>query len=136
MKIGIAYWSGTGNTESMAQTLSEALKAKGAEVVLSEASSVSDDFFSCDAFALGSPAQGTEEWAPDMEELLSANGDKLSGKKVALFGSYGWGGGEYMNGFKDNVSGHGATVVGEVTCEEAPDADAEANLADLASKLA
>lgn len=136
MKIGLTYWSSTGNTEQMAEMMKEALEAKGHEVVYSDISSLDKDaFFACDALVLGGPAQGTEEVCPDQQELLDNDGDKMSGKKVAIFGSYGWGGGEYMNGWVEQVKGKGATVVGTVTCEEAPDDSVKAELEDLAGKL-
>lgn len=136
MKIGLTYWTSTGNTEQMAETLKTALEAQEAEVLYSDVAGMDKDaFFACDALVFGGPAQGTEEVCPDQQELLDSDGDKMKGKKVALFGSYGWGGGEFMNGWVEQVQSKGATVVGTVTCEEAPDTDAETALQDLAGKL-
>ena len=105
-KIAVVYWSGTGNTESMADAVAQGAKGKGAEVKLftpdSFNSSMVDDF---DAVAFGCPAMGAEELEEsEFEPMFSDCESKLGGKKIALFGSY------------------GASVVSEpVICNEAPD---------------
>lgn len=124
MKIAVVYWSSTGNTEAMAQAVVEGAKHAGAEAELFTAAEFDggkmDEF---DAVAFGCPAMGAEEledgeFAPMFETCES----KLSGKKIALFGSYGWGDGEWMRTWEDTCRGDGASVVSEpVICNEAPD---------------
>lgn len=123
-KIAVVYWSGTGNTESMADAVAQGAKDKGAEVKLftpdSFNSSMVDEF---DAIAFGCPAMGAEELEEsEFEPMFSDCESKLGGKKIALFGSYGWGDGEWMRTWEDACRGDGASVVSEpVICNEAPD---------------
>lgn len=122
-KIAVVYWSGTGNTESMADAVAQGAKDKGAEVKLftpdSFNSSMVDEF---DAIAFGCPAMGAEELEEsEFEPMFSDCESKLSGKKIALFGSYGWGDGEWMRTWEDTCRGDGASVVSEpIICNEAP----------------
>lgn len=121
--VEIVYWSGTGNTEAMAQEIEAAAKAAGAEVesVRFEDTSV-DAVAAKDVILLGCPAMGAEELEetivePFVAELLP----KLSGKKVGLFGSYGWGSGEWMDVWKQRTEDAGASVIGTAIVNEAPD---------------
>ena len=124
MKIAVVYWSSTGNTESMAQAVVEGAKKAGAETELFTATEFDggkmDGF---DAVAFGCPAMGAEEledteFAPMFEGCES----KLSGKKIALFGSYGWGDGEWMRTWEENCQSKGANLVCDsVICQETPD---------------
>ena len=103
-KIAVVYWSGTGNTEAMAEEVANGAKAAGAEVE----SFTTDDFAAdkmddYDAVAFGCPAMGDEvleedEFGPLFEDCKA----KLSGKKIALFGSYGWGDGEWMRNWEED----------------------------------
>ena len=97
-KIAVVYWSGTGNTKAMADAVEEGAKGKGAEVSVFEASEFAakqaGDF---DGIAFGCSAMGDEvleesEFDPMFTDVEKA----LSGKKIALFGSYGWGDGQWM----------------------------------------
>lgn len=111
-KIAVVYWSGTGNTESMADAVAQGAKGKGAEVKLftpdSFNSSMVDEF---DAIAFGCPAMGAEELEEsEFEPMFSDCESKLGGKKIALFGSYGWGDGEWMRTWEDTCRGDGASV--------------------------
>ena len=122
--IAVIYWSGTGNTEAMAKAV---LKGAG---VGAELFSVSDfdesKVDSFDAFALGCPAMGSEaledgEFEPFFENVKAS----LAGKKVALFGSYGWGGGEWMQTWENDCRAAGITLCADsVICNEAPEDDA------------
>lgn len=139
-KVAVIYWSGTGNTKMMAEAVSEGAKNVGAEVSLLNVSETSAaEAASFDVLALGCPAMGGEvleemEFEPFFTELES----KLSGKKVALFGSYGWGDGQWMRDWVDRMSSAGANVLnGEgVICKEAPDDEAVAACTDLGRQLA
>jgi flavodoxin short chain len=95
-KLAVIYWSGTGNTRAMAEAVAEGAKAAGAEASLLTCAEVKD-VSPFDAVALGCPAMGAEE-LEDSEFLpmLESIEPTLPGKKVALFGSYGWGDGEWM----------------------------------------
>ena len=138
-KVAVVYWSGTGNTEAMANAVADGAKGKGADVSLF----TPDDFKSgmvadFDALAFGCPAMGAEvleesEFDPMFETIES----ELTGKKIALFGSYGWGDGEWMRNWEDRCKEDGAELVVEsVTANEAPDDDAVAECTALGEALA
>ena len=136
--IAIVYWSGTGNTEAMANSVAEGAKAAGANVSLFTASdfsaSMMDDF---DAVAFGCPSMGAEQLEDsEFEPMFTDCESRLSGKRIALFGSYGWGDGEWMRNWEDTCRGLGADLVSDsVICMEAPDADAEAECRTLGAAL-
>lgn len=126
-KIAIVFWSGTGNTAQMAQAISDGASVAGAEAVLINASDFKpEDLDKYDAIALGCPAMGAEvleetEFQPMFDSIESS----LSGRKVALFGSYGWGDGEWMRQWEAQVKADGAILVGDpVIAHEAPDENA------------
>ena len=124
MKTAVIYWSGTGNTKQMAEAVLEGMKSAGAEAVLLEPSQVDASTFSgVDAVALGCPAMGSEVLEEmEFEPMFSANKGNLGGKKVALFGSFGWGDGEWMRNWEKDCDDSGIRLVCEsVTCCEAPD---------------
>ncbi len=137
MKAAVVYWSGTGNTKMMAEILEGALKKRGAEVSLAEASSFSaSDASSYDVFAFGCPAMGSETLEEDeFEPMFSSLEGSLSGKKVALFGSYGWGDGEWMRDWEERTKADGAVVVGTVICNGEPDSASEADLDTIGGAL-
>ncbi|CDD35204.1 flavodoxin [Roseburia sp. CAG:309] len=112
-KVSIVYWSGTGNTQKMAEAVAEGVKEAGAEVDLKFVSAASVDELAAEpAFALGCPSMGAEELEDaEMEPFMADLESKISGKKIALFGSYGWGGGEWMRDWEARVQSAGATVV-------------------------
>ena len=95
-KIAVVYWSGTGNTESMAAMVAAGAKEAGAEAVLLTAAEFGpDQMDGYDAIAFGCPSMGAEQLEEsEFEPMFSACEAKLSGKKIGLFGSYGWGDGE------------------------------------------
>ncbi len=108
MKTAVIYWSGTGNTEAMAKAVAE---GAGAELFsLSEFTGSVDDY---DALAFGCPAMGAEMLEEDeFEPFFTEIEGRLSGKKVGLFGSYGWGDGEWMRNWETRVGSDGAVLVG------------------------
>lgn len=138
-KIAVVYWSGTGNTESMADAVAQGAKGKGAEVKLftpdSFNSSMVDEF---DAIAFGCPAMGAEELEEsEFEPMFSDCESKLGGKKIALFGSYGWGDGEWMRNWEERCVGDGALMACEpVICNDAPEGDTVVELNALGAALA
>lgn len=128
-KVAVVYWSGTGNTESMANSVVAGAKGAGADVELFEVDSfAADKVADYDAVAFGCPAMGDEVLEEGSFEPMFADAEsKLSGKPVALFGSYGWGGGAWMEDWKSRTEGAGAKVVGALAVENDPsDEDAEA----------
>lgn len=139
-KIAVVYWSGTGNTEQMANAVAEGAKEAGAEV-----STLTADQFSAakvaefDAIAFGCPAMGAETLEEDeFEPMFTGCESALSGKKLALFGSYGWGDGQWMRDWVERAQGDGAQVLnGEgLICNEAPDDDVQAACRKLGADLA
>ena len=137
-KIAIVYWSGTGNTEAMANAVLDGVKAAGASAELFTASEFSasrmDDF---DAIAFGCPSMGAEQLEEsEFEPMFTDCESKLSGKRIALFGSYGWGDGEWMRSWEETCRDKGANLVCEsVICMEAPDDEAEGNCRSLGAAL-
>ena len=138
-KVAVVYWSGTGNTEAMAAAVAEGIREKGAEAALFTAAefdaSMVDDF---DAIAFGCPSMGAEQLEEsEFEPMFSACEPKLQGKKIALFGSYGWGDGEWMRNWEEACAADGAVLACEsVICNDAPDDDAEAACRSLGAALA
>ena len=138
-KVAVVYWSGTGNTEEMANAVAEGAKDAGCEVSLTPAAEFSagqmDDF---DAVAFGCPAMGAEELEDsEFDPLFQDCRSKLSGKKIALFGSYGWGDGEWMRTWEETCQGDGAKLVCEsVICQETPDDEALDACKKLGASLA
>ncbi len=134
MKTAVIYWSGTGNTEAMANAVAE-----GAGADLFTVSDFSGSIAELDAVAFGCPAMGAEVLEEDEFEpfFTSIEGD-LSGKKVLLFGSYGWGDGEWMRNWADRTKAAGATLVGDegYIVNEAPTDDDVAKLKALGAELA
>ena len=136
-KVAVIYWSGTGNTEAMANAVAEGAKAAGADVSLLTCAEVSG-VSAFDAVALGCPAMGAEE-LEDSEFLpmLESVEPELAGKKVALFGSYGWGDGEWMRSWEARCAEKGITLAADsVTVNEAPDEDGLAACRALGAALA
>jgi flavodoxin short chain len=138
-KVAVVFWSGTGNTEAMAKAVIEGIKGAGAEAVevapsAFDASKVNE----FDAIAFGCPAMGNEvleegEFDPMFTGIESA----LSGKKIALFGSYGWGDGQWMRDWEERCKAAGAVLACEsVMANEAPDDSATASCKALGAALA
>lgn len=139
-QVYIVYWSGTGNTAAMADFVAEGVKAGGAEAVVLPVSAASvSDLANAKAFALGCPSMGAEQLEEsEMEPFMMELDGAVSGKNVALFGSYGWGNQEWMRDWEDRISQDGATVVnGEgVTVNGAPDGDVADSCRELGRALA
>ncbi|MDD6382992.1 flavodoxin [Mitsuokella sp.] len=122
-KVAVIYWSGTGNTEAMAQSVKAGAEKAGAAVDLFELESFpAGQFADYDAFLFGCPAMGNEELEESAYEPFFASiEDKLSGVPVGLFGSYGWGGGAWMEEWAERVRKDGAKLIGDgLAIENAP----------------
>lgn len=119
----IVYWSGTGNTEAMAKAIESGLKENGEDTVLFSVDKVNADIIEKhEKFAFGCPSMGAEALEEsEFEPFFASIEGKLSGKKVALFGSYGWGDGEWMRNWQDQVKGDGAAMFDDgLIQQEAP----------------
>mgnify|MGYP000918767534 CR=1 FL=1 len=137
--IAIVYWSGTGNTEAMANLVAEGAKGAGADVKLFVASEFSKDMLGdYSAVAFGCPAMGAEELEDgEFEPMFSSIKHLLSGRSIALFGSYGWGEGEWMRTWEQECADYGAKLVSPcVICNEAPDDDGAVACRALGKALA
>ena len=138
-KAAVVFWSGTGNTEAMAKAVLKGAEEAGADAELFTADSFGDEQIDrFDGIALGCPAMGAEEledgeFLPMYESIKG----KLSGKKVVLFGSYGWGDGEWMRNWDEEVRSLGADVAADfVIANEAPDDEAITACEELGAALA
>ena len=139
-KIYVVYWSQSGNTESMANAVAEGVTAAGKEAVVVDVASASlDDLKAAKGFAMGCPAMGAEVLEEgEMEPFVSEVEGFAAGKTIALFGSYGWGDGQWMRDWTDRMNGCGAAVLnGEgLICNETPDDAALAECEALGKALA
>ncbi len=127
-KTAVVYWSGTGNTAAMAELVLEGMREAGADASLIECTMVTD-LAAYDAIAFGCPAMGSEQLEDsEFEPMFDGVKKSLGGKAVALFGSYGWGDGEWMRNWEDDCRAAGISLACEsVLVNGAPEgADAEA----------
>lgn len=137
--IYVVYFSSTGNTEAMAKFVAEGIEKKGGAAAVTEIGSADiEKLKEAKVLALGCPACGAEELDESMENLIDEIAGSLEGKKVGLFGSYGWGGGDWMREWENKMAERGAEIVnGEgVIALESPDDEAETALKALGEELA
>ena len=137
-KVNIIYWSGTGNTAAMAAAIAEGAKEAGAEAELITAETASaDDVRDAKAIALGCPSMGAEQLEETiMEPLMEELDGAISGKTVVLFGSYGWGDGDWMRSWEEKCQNDGvALAVDSVICNEEPDDEAQAACIELGKAI-
>lgn len=137
-KIAVVYWSGTGNTEAMATAVLEGIKEKGAEGVMLTATEFDESMIdSFDAIAFGCPSMGSEQLEDsEFEPMFVSCEAKLKGKKIALFGSYGWGDGEWMRNWEETCISDGAILACDsIICNDAPDDEATASCKALGAAL-
>ena len=138
-KVIIVFWSQSGNTESMANAVAEGATAAGKEAVVVDVASASlDDLKAAKGFAMGCPAMGAEVLEEgEMEPFVCDVEGFAAGKTIALFGSYGWGDGEWMQNWEETCKNDGASLTCDsVICNETPDDEAEANCVNLGKALA
>ena len=139
MKTAVVFWSGTGNTEAMANAVADGMKEKGAEVsVLGPSVFTADKLAEFDGIAFGCPAMGNEVLEEgEFDPMFTSIEGSLSGKKIALFGSFGWGDGEWMRNWEDRCKAAGANLVCEsVMVNDAPDSDGVESCKKLGAALA
>lgn len=138
-KIAVVFWSGTGNTEAMADAVMEGIEVAGAEGSKFSASDFNGEMVNnFDAIAFGCPAMGSEQLEDsEFEPMFNDCKANLKDKKIALFGSYGWGDGEWMRDWQASCENDGAVLVAEpVICNDAPEADTLEALKELGKALA
>ena len=135
-KVAIVFWSATGNTETMANCIAEGAGAAATIVPCGEMDAAKLGEY--DVVAFGCPAMGAEMLEEsEFEPMFNDCKSKLNGKKIGLFGSYGWGDGEWMRNWKDDCESAGAVFAHDyVICNEAPDDDASKQCEELGAALA
>lgn len=139
-KIYVVYWSQTRNTEAMAEAVARGIRSEGKESAVVEVGSISPEELKEEAvFALGCPAMGAEVLEEsEMEPFVETLETFVKGKTVGLFGSYGWGDGEWMRDWEARMQQAGANVIGGegVICQETPDQEALEKCEELGKNLA
>ena len=136
--VSIVYWSGTGNTEAMANAVAEGAESAGAEVKVIPVAAADDGVLSSDVILFGCPAMGSEELEEsEFEPFFSSLEGALSGKKIGLFGSYDWGDGEWMRTWQERVAAAGGEMIADgVIANNAPDGAALAACRALGARAA
>lgn len=130
-KVAVVYWSQTGNTQTMAEAIADAAGTEATEWSEFSAEQVAD----FDALAFGCPAMGSEELDPDFEALWNECVPALGDKPVALFGSYDWGTGEWMQTWEESAKDAGVNVIATQIANLEPDEDILKDLAALGKQL-
>ena len=137
--VAIVYWSGTGNTKAMAEAVAAGAAADGIEVKLWSVDEASlNDVVQADGIALGCPSMGSEVLEEsEMEPFVAALESNIANKPLVLFGSYGWGDGQWMRDWAERMEAAQANLLAEgLTQQDAPDAACEEACKDLGAKLA
>ena len=134
-KVAIVFWSATGNTETMANCIAEGAGAAATIVPCGEMNAAKLGEY--DVVAFGCPAMGAEQLEEsEFEPMFASLEGSLNGKKVALFGSYGWGDGEWMRSWEEKCQNDGvALAVDSVICNEEPDDEAQAACIELGKAI-
>lgn len=138
MKVEIVYWSGTGNTEMMANAVAEGASGAGAEVEVIPVSEANEGVLDADVLVLGCPAMGAENLEDsEFEPFYESVKGSLGGKKLGLFGSYDWGDGEWMRTWQADAEGAGAVMIADgLTVNNTPDEDGLQLCKELGAKAA
>ena len=139
-KVCVVYWSQSGNTQAMAEAVGKGASDAGADVsVVYVGDATLDALKECKAFALGCPAMGAEVLEEaEMEPFVADVEGICSGKTIGLFGSYGWGDGQWMRDWCERAKEDGAQLFSEegLICNETPDDDVQAACRKLGADLA
>ncbi|WP_167956443.1 flavodoxin [Anaerosporobacter faecicola] len=123
-KVSIVYWSQTGNTEAMAEAIGQGVKQGNGEASVVDVSHADlEEVKNAQVIVLGCPAMGAEELEDgEMEPFITSLEANLNGKSIALFGSYGWGDGQWMRDWEERMQNAGAILIQEgLICQETPD---------------
>ena len=138
-KIAVVYWSGTGNTEEMAKSIAEGAEQAGAEATLIECedfnSAMMDEY---SAIAFGCPSMGEEVLEKKrFRPMFESCKEKLSGKKIGLFGSCRSGSGIWMRNWEADCKGCGACLAHDcITCRFSPDCETAQKCMNMGKALA
>lgn len=139
-KMAVIYWSMTGNTQAMAEAIADGAREAGAQADLFSVDQVTvDQALEYDKLALGCPAMGAEVLEEsEFEPFFTQLEGQLSGHTVALFGSYGWGDGQWMRDWVERTQSTGANLLDEegLMVNETPDAEALEVCKNLGARLA
>lgn len=139
-EIIVAFWTGTGNTAAMAELVGQGIIKGGKTAKVVPVENISpEELKDCPVFAMGCPSMGDEVLEEGtMEDFVIAVESFASGKKIGLFGSYGWGDGEWMRNWVDRMASAGAVIVGRegVICNGAPEGADSENCISLGEQLA
>ncbi len=137
-KAAVVWWSGTGNTTEMAESVKKGLEKEKVDVDMVEVDSFDvDDLSKYDRIAFGCPSMGSEELeSSEFQPMWDIAITQLGDMPIALFGSYGWGSGEWMETWKEEAEDSGLNVVGTAIANEEPDDDAREECEKLGEKLA
>lgn len=135
----IIYWSQTGNTEKVAELIKKGIELEGKNAELVQVSNIkTEDVKKEEILIIGCPACGVETLdETEMEPFISSLEGEIDGKKVALFGSYGWGSGEWMEAWQERMQSYGATLISDgliVNEEEIDDNEQCVELGKLIAK--
>lgn len=139
MKTTVIYWSSTGNTEKMANLIGQGLLKSGVDIevqIKHVSESKENDIEQSDLVLIGSPAMGVEEIdTSEMEPFIINNKQAFNGKPIGLFGSFGWGDGEWMDSWVDMMTGLGAKIIIEsLMVNEEPEGDSEQECLEFGRK--
>lgn len=135
----IIYWTSTGNTEAMAGLIKQGINEGGKEVeVINISENSNPDIKDEDILILGCPAMGDEELdSGEFEPFIEDNKENFKNKKVALFGSYGWGDGQWIRTWEENMISYGAVIAADsLAVNYAPEGDAEEECIEFGKKIA
>ena len=138
-KVMVVYWSGTGNTQKMAELIAEGASKQGAEVACKNVGEASlTELPEYDVIAFGSPSMGVEVIEEgEMEPFFADAIPSLKGKKIGIFGSYGWGDGEWIRVWAGRVRDAGLQLMDDgLAVHETPDESSSAECTAWGEKLA
>lgn len=137
-KTAVVYWSGTGNTQMMAEKVAEGVRAAGAEADVYNCTEFSANLMdNYEAVAFGCPSMGSEQLEDtEFEPVFTECEAKLSGKVIGLFGSYGWGDGQWMREWCQRCSSAQLYDEDGLILNESPDADGQETCRELGRGLA
>lgn len=137
-EIYVVYWSGTGNTAEMANLVAKGITETGKTAKVVTVNDITPDTLKdMPLFALGCPSMGDEVLEEEaMEPFVAALLPMVAGKKIALFGSYGWGDGAWMRDWVARMEEAGANVIGNVIANSFPEGNDRENCILLGKALA
>ena len=137
-EVVVIYWSGTGNTEMMAEVIAEGAKDQNIVRLINVDQATIDDVSNADAVALGCPSMGAEVLEEETMEPFIESLQKVdfSNKALALFGSYDWGDGQWMFDWEERMENYGAKLVDQgLIIHLTPDQEGLEKCRELGRKL-